>query len=161
MRWLFGWFSRKDCDQICIYSLLVLAKFCIIVNSRTRAFQCDMICSVFSDSFITPAPGAYHPERVHPPRERYPPKYSIGFRARHRRYDQNPPSSKYLLPSVMGPRQPNKMSAASYSLTGTFDIWCIVHCKPLSTFVQLTDVAKVVRPMKISSNFGPAVRSNV
>ena len=90
--------------------------------SIPKLFNFMSVCECFfhfSDKFVTPSPGTYQPEKVHPPRERYTPKYSIRSRAPQRRCDRNPSPSKYILPPVFGPRQPNKTSAASYSITGT------------------------------------------
>ncbi|XP_045216986.2 outer dense fiber protein 3-like [Mercenaria mercenaria] len=78
-------------------------------------------------TFKTPSARAYYPEKVHPQGEKIAPKYSIGFRTRFRKLDQNPPSSKYILPTVLGPAQPNKLSAPSYSMTGRSKIGCYLE----------------------------------
>lgn len=52
------------------------------------------------DSFKTPSPGRYSPEKVHPQGERHAPCYSMGARTRFRRRDNNPAPSKYVLPPV-------------------------------------------------------------
>jgi len=66
--------------------------------------------------FKTPGPGTYRPESIQPPHQRYAPKYSLSARTRSRRQDSNPAPSTYKLPSVLGPRVPNKRSAPSYSI---------------------------------------------
>ena len=38
-----------------------------------------------SDSFKTPSPGAYSPEKVHPQGEKHAPSYSMGQRTRYRK----------------------------------------------------------------------------
>ncbi|CAH1796692.1 unnamed protein product [Owenia fusiformis] len=70
------------------------------------------------NEFKTPAPGCYHPEKVHPPGERHSCKYSMGFRTRCRKRDLNPASNVYALPPVMGSTQANKQSYPSWSMTG-------------------------------------------
>lgn len=79
------------------------------------------------NSFKTPHPGAYKPEQVHPQGERIAPRYSMGFRTRYRKTDQNPAPNKYLLPAVMGPTQPNKLSAASYSMIARSSVGCYLE----------------------------------
>ena len=37
------------------------------------------------DTFKTPSPGAYSPEKVHPQGERHAPAYSMGSRTRYRK----------------------------------------------------------------------------
>ncbi|KAK3601459.1 hypothetical protein CHS0354_033593 [Potamilus streckersoni] len=71
-----------------------------------------------------PSPGTYFPEKVHPQRERHAPKYSLGFRTRYHRQDQNPAPNKYYLPPVIGSRQPNKTSSSAFSITGRSQLGC-------------------------------------
>ncbi|XP_052792027.1 outer dense fiber protein 3-like [Mya arenaria] len=78
-------------------------------------------------SFQTPCPGRYNPEHVHPQRERVAPKYSLGFRTRFPKCDQNPAPSNYILPPVLGPSQAYKTSTASYSMTGRSRVGCYLE----------------------------------
>ena len=89
------------------------------LNCKNLFLKCSFHFSFNSAKFKTPSPGAYYPEAVHPQGERHAPRYSIGFRSRYRKEDQNPAPNSYLLPTVMGPLQPYKESASSYSMTGT------------------------------------------
>ena len=43
------------------------------------------IHSHFIDSFKTPSPGAYNPEKVHPQGEKHAPNYSMGARTHYRK----------------------------------------------------------------------------
>ncbi|KAK3727983.1 hypothetical protein QZH41_015936, partial [Actinostola sp. cb2023] len=70
------------------------------------------------NTFKTPAPGTYSPEKVHPQGERHAPVYSMGSRTRYRKRDATPSPNSYSLPSLIGPKVPNKFSSASYSMTG-------------------------------------------
>lgn len=70
------------------------------------------------NTFVTPSPYAYSPEKVHPQGERHAPAYSMGARTRFRKRDQSPASNSYTLPKLIGPKVPNKKSSASYSMTG-------------------------------------------
>ncbi|KAH3838267.1 outer dense fiber protein 3-like [Dreissena polymorpha] len=81
----------------------------------------------YQHSFQTPSPGTYNPQQVHPQGERTAPRYSMGFRTRFRKCDQNPSPSNYILPAVLGPSQPNKTSAASYSLIGRSSVGCYLE----------------------------------
>ncbi|XP_074651486.1 ciliary microtubule associated protein 1A-like [Tubulanus polymorphus] len=65
----------------------------------------------------TPAPGAYSPEKVHPQGETHAPAYSMSARTRYRKRDANPSPNIYRLPPLVGPYQPNRRSAPSYSMT--------------------------------------------
>ncbi|XP_030629347.1 outer dense fiber protein 3-like protein 2a [Chanos chanos] len=71
------------------------------------------------DTFQTPGPGAYSPERA-PPLNHHirPPSYTMAFRTRYRSLDAVPAPSKYSLPVLLGPQVPNKPSSASYSMSG-------------------------------------------
>ena len=60
-------------------------------------------------SFLTPSPGAYKPERVHPQGERHAPVFSMATRTRIRKRDQNPAPNRYVLPKMLGSFQPNKV----------------------------------------------------
>jgi hypothetical protein len=70
------------------------------------------------NTFITPSPYAYSPEKVHPQGERHAPAYSMGARTRFRKRDQSPASNSYTLPNLIGPKVPNKKSLPSHSMTG-------------------------------------------
>lgn len=69
-------------------------------------------------SFKTPAPGAYSPEKVHPQGERHAPAYSMAQRTRYRKRDSTPSPNSYSLPMLLGSKIPNKKSSASHSMTG-------------------------------------------
>lgn len=69
------------------------------------------------NTFITPSPYAYSPEKVHPQGERHAPVYSMGARTRFRKRDQSPASNSYTLPNLIGPKVPNKKSSPSHSMT--------------------------------------------
>ncbi|WAQ99782.1 ODF3A-like protein [Mya arenaria] len=60
-------------------------------------------------------------------RERVAPKYSLGFRTRFPKCDQNPAPSNYILPPVLGPSQAYKTSTASYSMTGRSRVGCYLE----------------------------------
>ncbi|XP_071486674.1 ciliary microtubule associated protein 1A-like [Diadema antillarum] len=70
------------------------------------------------NTFITPSPYAYSPEKVHPQGERHAPVYSMGARTRFRKRDQAPAPNNYTVPVLIGSNIPNKYSSASYSMTG-------------------------------------------
>jgi len=70
------------------------------------------------NTFVTPSPYAYSPEKVHPQGERHAPVHSMGARTRFRKRDQAPAPNGYTLPAQLGSRIPNKYSSASYSMTG-------------------------------------------
>jgi hypothetical protein len=70
------------------------------------------------NEFKTPGPGSYKPEQAHPQGERHAPKYSMASRTRYRRCDSYPAANAYGLPSLLGSKVPNKVSSASYSMTG-------------------------------------------
>ncbi|XP_026876864.1 outer dense fiber protein 3-like protein 2a [Electrophorus electricus] len=70
-----------------------------------------------AETFQTPGPGAYSPEKV--PllnNHRQPPSYTMAFRTRYRCTDPVPAPNRYTLPNLMGSRVPNKCSSASYSM---------------------------------------------
>lgn len=71
-----------------------------------------------TDTFITPSPYAYSPEKVHPQGERLAASYSMRARTRYRKRDQQPAANKYTLPSLLGSKVPNKKSYPSHSMTG-------------------------------------------
>jgi len=70
------------------------------------------------NTFVTPSPYAYSPEKVHPQGERHAPNYSMRARTRYRKRDQQPASNKYTLPVLLGSKVPNKKSYPSHSMTG-------------------------------------------
>lgn len=70
------------------------------------------------NEFKTPGPGSYKPESAHPQGERHAPKYSMASRTRYRRCDSYPAANAYGLPTLLGSKVPNKVSSASYSMTG-------------------------------------------
>lgn len=70
------------------------------------------------NTFITPSPYAYSPEKVHPQGERHAPVHSMGSRTRFRKRDQAPAPNSYDLPALLGSKVPNKYSSASHSMTG-------------------------------------------
>ena len=80
--------------------------------------------------FKTPSPGTYSPEKVHPQGERYAPAYSVGARSRYRKRDGNPAPNIYCLPQLLGPRQPNRLTDPSHSMTGRTDVGS--YCEDLS-----------------------------
>ncbi|XP_033108860.1 outer dense fiber protein 3-like [Anneissia japonica] len=69
------------------------------------------------NSFVTPSPYAYSPEKCHPQGERHAPVHSMGARTRYRKRDQCPAANNYSLPSLHGSKVPNKKSSSSYSMT--------------------------------------------
>ena len=97
-----------------------------------------------TDTFKTPSPGAYNPEKVHPQGEKYAPAYSMGARTQYRKSkfaftplyvqllltswhllmlalcfhagDHFPSPNSYTLPSLIGSKVPNKQASASYSM---------------------------------------------
>ncbi|XP_064390618.1 ciliary microtubule associated protein 1A-like [Halichondria panicea] len=79
--------------------------------------------------FNTPGPGSYAPEQSKTcfQREKKDPSYSIGSRTKYRKRDASPSPNTYSLPTLIGPRIPNRVSSACYSLasrpkTGGFDV---------------------------------------
>ena len=96
----------------------LFAKVIIRRHLSWQSLRILFLSYIFIASFKTPSPRAYYPEKVHPQGERHAPKYSIGFRSRNRKQDQNPAPNNHILPPVMGPTQPYKTSAASFSMTG-------------------------------------------
>lgn len=70
------------------------------------------------NTFRTPAPGTYSPEKVHPQGERHAPVYSMAARTRYRKRDATPSANSYTLPSLLGSKVPTKHSSASHSMTG-------------------------------------------
>ncbi|XP_069779074.1 outer dense fiber protein 3-like protein 2b isoform X2 [Narcine bancroftii] len=66
----------------------------------------------------TPGPGTYNPEGTPHFNEHRSPAYSMGSRTRYRKLDTVPAPNSYTLPSLMGPKVPNKPSSASFSVTG-------------------------------------------
>lgn len=70
------------------------------------------------NTFVTPSPYAYSPEKCHPQGERHAAVYSMGARTRYRKRDQQPAPNSYNLPALIGPQIINKQAAASYSMTG-------------------------------------------
>ncbi|XP_076828174.1 outer dense fiber protein 3-like protein 2a [Brachyhypopomus gauderio] len=70
-----------------------------------------------AETFQTPGPGAYSPEKAPPlNNHRQPPSYTMAFRTRYRSLDSVPAPNRYTLPNLMGSRAPNKCSSASYSM---------------------------------------------
>jgi len=65
-----------------------------------------------------PGPGQYSPEKVSPPKERKAPSYSFGSRTMYSKKDATPSPNSYGLPTLVGPKIPNKNAAAAYSFTG-------------------------------------------
>lgn len=95
--------------------------------------------------FKTPSPGAYYPEKVHPQGEKHAPAYSMSARTKNPKSeydvclyllsvhlflfpcleDNTPSPNSYQLPPLLGPKVPNKLSSAAYSMayrskTGAF-----------------------------------------
>ncbi|XP_062516960.1 ciliary microtubule associated protein 1A-like [Corticium candelabrum] len=70
------------------------------------------------NTFKTPAPGTYSPEKVHPQGERHAPNYSMGQRTRYRKADTVPSANSYSLPQLLGSKVPSKRSSAAFSMTG-------------------------------------------
>lgn len=70
------------------------------------------------NTFKTPAPGTYSPEKVHPQGERHAPVHSMGARTKYRKRDATPSPNSYTLPALIGSNVPNKFSSASHSMTG-------------------------------------------
>ncbi|XP_062848898.1 outer dense fiber protein 3-like protein 2a [Trichomycterus rosablanca] len=71
-----------------------------------------------AQTFQTPGPGAYSPERVPPVNlQRQPPSFTMAFRTRYRSVDAVPAPNRYTLPNLLGSRVPNKPSSASYSMS--------------------------------------------
>ncbi|KAL7876497.1 hypothetical protein AOLI_G00114600 [Acnodon oligacanthus] len=70
------------------------------------------------DTFQTPGPGAYSPEKAPPLNgHRQPPSYTMAFRTRYRSRDAIPAPNRYTLPNLLGSYVPNKSSSASYSMS--------------------------------------------
>ncbi|KAI4886277.1 hypothetical protein NFI96_010604 [Prochilodus magdalenae] len=73
---------------------------------------------VLADTFQTPGPGAYSPEKAPPLNgQRQPPSYTMAFRTRYRSTDAVPAPNRYTLPYLLGSYVPNKPSSASYSMS--------------------------------------------
>ncbi|XP_071964643.1 ciliary microtubule associated protein 1A-like [Antedon mediterranea] len=70
------------------------------------------------NTFITPSPYAYSPQKCHPQGEKYAPVFSMAARTRYRKRDQCPAANNYSLPPLHGSKVPNKQSSSSYSMTG-------------------------------------------
>lgn len=70
------------------------------------------------DTAYTPGPGQYSPEKVSPPKERKAPSYSFGSRTMYAKKDATPSPNSYGLPTLVGPKIPNKNASAAYSFTG-------------------------------------------
>lgn len=66
----------------------------------------------------TPGPGTYSPEKALPPSQRRPPSYSMGARTKYRPVDPVPAPNSYTLPSLLGPRVPDKPSSPSFTISG-------------------------------------------
>ncbi|XP_059209862.1 outer dense fiber protein 3-like protein 2a [Centropristis striata] len=72
-----------------------------------------------ANTFQTPGPGAYSPEKAPPLNaQRRPPSYTISSRTRYRSTDAIPAPNSYCLPSLLGQQVPNKPSSASFSFSG-------------------------------------------
>ncbi|XP_066536444.1 outer dense fiber protein 3-like protein 2a [Hoplias malabaricus] len=71
-----------------------------------------------ADTFQTPGPGAYYPERAPPLNGQHqPPSYTMSFRTRYRSVDTIPAPNRYTLPNLMGSYTPSKPSSASFSMS--------------------------------------------
>lgn len=70
--------------------------------------------------FSTPGPGAYAPEVKITcfQGEKIPPAYSMSTRTKFRKKDANPSPNSYTLPAMLGPRVPNRVSSACYTMPG-------------------------------------------
>ncbi|KAL5499636.1 hypothetical protein EMCRGX_G011088 [Ephydatia muelleri] len=68
--------------------------------------------------FMTPSPGAYYPEKVHPQGEKHAPSYTMGTRTRYRKRDPTPSPNTYTLPAMLGSKVPNRFASAAYSMAG-------------------------------------------
>ncbi|XP_031561561.1 outer dense fiber protein 3-like [Actinia tenebrosa] len=69
-------------------------------------------------SFQTPAPDTYAPEKQHPPNHVKAPQYSFGLRTPYTRRDPTPAANAYMLPTILGPKAVGKRSLPAFSMTG-------------------------------------------
>ena len=115
--------KKKDSShlQVLIITIKLFFDYCCkqdIVTSLSSYYAIQKISvNMTSDTFKSPSPTKYSPEKVHPQGEKHAPKYSISARTRYRRQDQNPAPSKYQLPPVIGNKQPYKQAAPAYNIT--------------------------------------------
>lgn len=74
--------------------------------------------------FNTPGPGTYAPETSPScfQGEKQLPAYTMSARTRYRKKDANPSPGSYTLPAMIGPRIPNRISSACYSMPGRISI---------------------------------------
>jgi hypothetical protein len=71
------------------------------------------------NSFITPAPGVYRPEKCDQVVHEMTPKYSFGVRVRGQKQDMTPAPNSYTIPNALGPhRMPNLPQPPSFTITG-------------------------------------------
>lgn len=67
-------------------------------------------------TFQTPGPGTYKPEMVPRMTEKRPPMYSMSYRYPPVKKFQTPGPDKYQVPSTLGPKVPDKIANAAYSM---------------------------------------------
>uniref|UniRef100_A0A8C0X148 Outer dense fiber protein 3-like protein 2 n=1 Tax=Castor canadensis TaxID=51338 RepID=A0A8C0X148_CASCN len=67
---------------------------------------------------VTPGPGTYSPEKVHPVRQRNPPAFTLGSRFRLKSLDTSAPANAYTMPSLWGSQIFVKPSSPSYTVVG-------------------------------------------
>jgi hypothetical protein len=103
-------FTTYACVLVQLSALNALVYSCTIIS-----FQ---LFIDWLDTFKTPAPGTYSPEKVHPQGERHAPVYSMGHRTRYRKQDTVPSANSYTLPQLLGSKVPYRQSSAAYSMTG-------------------------------------------
>ncbi|XP_016385330.1 outer dense fiber protein 3-like protein 2 [Sinocyclocheilus rhinocerous] len=71
-----------------------------------------------ADTFQTPGPGAYSPEKAPPLNLHHrPPSYTMAFRTRYRIVDPVPPPNRYTLPNLFSSHVPHKPSSASFTMS--------------------------------------------
>ncbi|XP_072392626.1 ciliary microtubule associated protein 1A-like [Diabrotica undecimpunctata] len=68
-------------------------------------------------TFKPPGPGTYAPELVPRMHQRRPPAYSLSFRNPPVRPFSTPGPDKYDVPTTIGPKVPDKISKAAYSMS--------------------------------------------
>ncbi|KAK3546205.1 hypothetical protein QTP70_025220 [Hemibagrus guttatus] len=108
-----GKITRFGRDGTPSYSMLGRNK----VGGESDALM-KQTCLFLADTFQTPGPGFYSPEKAPPLNWHHrPPSYTMGLRTRYRGTDAVPAPNRYTLPNLLGSRIPNKPSSASYSMS--------------------------------------------
>ncbi|KAK5648542.1 hypothetical protein RI129_003434 [Pyrocoelia pectoralis] len=72
--------------------------------------------------FKTPGPGTYSPEKVPRMKDPRPPAYSMACRLQGLKRFNTPGPNQYAVPTTLGPKVPNKPSAAAYTMAAKLDM---------------------------------------